>query len=112
MVDPMARRLRDETDRLAVMGPHSRAHALRILDLVPSLRLTSTRRSPDHNRRVGGSAGSYHLVGRAADYVGPRAHLERAASLARADRIGPTCTGPEEVLIHDVGTGLHLHIAW
>ena len=34
--------------------------------------VTSTRRSPEHNKRVGGVANSYHLRGLARDSVPPR----------------------------------------
>jgi hypothetical protein len=30
----------------------------------------------------------------------------------RYDRLGRRCTGPEEALIHDVRSGIHLHVAW
>jgi uncharacterized protein YcbK (DUF882 family) len=35
-------------------------------------RVTSTRRSPEHNRRVGGVKNSFHLSGRARDSVPPK----------------------------------------
>lgn len=112
MLDPLARLSRDEQVRLDSLGPHTRAHAVRLLTVVSVLRVSSGRRSPRHNQRVGGAPGSFHLVGRAVDFVGPLAALTQAASLVRGQRIGPRCTGPEEVLVHDVGTGTHLHVAW
>lgn len=38
--------------------------------------------------------------------------MEAALAWVWTDRVGPGCTGPEEALIHDAGTGLHLHVAW
>jgi hypothetical protein len=49
-------------------------------------RVSSTRRSPSHNRNVGGSPTSFHLVGRAIDVVrrpGVR-HSEIEAALIRS----------------------------
>ena len=65
------------------------------------------------NKQVGGSPRSYHLRGRAVDLTGPTWDLGRAAGLAWALRVGQRCTGPEEVLLENLGRpGEHLHIAW
>lgn len=42
-----------------------------VSSLLPGARVTSGRRSPDHNRRVGGAARSHHLSGGAIDFVPP-----------------------------------------
>jgi hypothetical protein len=97
---------------LAMMGPHSRAHALQVYLRFPGLNLTSTYRTPERNRAVGGVPGSYHVKRRAADFTGSREDLEAALKYARRARIGRKCTGPEEALIHDAGSGVHLHLAW
>jgi hypothetical protein len=97
---------------LAGLGPHSRAHVLSLLAQCPGLVLTSGRRTRERNDAVGGSPGSFHLQGRAADFSGRIELLEYAARVARYDRVGRRCTGPEELLIHDVRSGVHLHVAW
>lgn len=97
---------------LESLGPHTRIHALHLLSHFPDLTLTSGRRTAARNAAVGGSRRSYHLRGRAVDAVGPPDVLRRAATFARTDRVGSRCTGPEEVLVHDNGSGLHLHVAW
>jgi hypothetical protein len=61
---------------------------------------------------VGGSPRSFHLLGRGADFVGAGYDLDAGRDTAWAQRVTPRCTGPEEVLIHDAGSGLHLHVGW
>lgn len=79
----------------------------------PALVVTSGRRSRVRNAQVGGRPGSYHLRGRAADFDGPLTLLRQAADTAWTQRLGPSCTGPEEVLVERVGqVGEHLHVAW
>ena len=70
-----------------------------------NLRVTSGYRSAERNRAVNGSATSHHLTGRAADFVGTADQMRAAAAAARAQ-------GAIEVLIHDAGSGTHLHVAW
>lgn len=84
-----------------------------LLGAHPGLTLTSGRRTALGNRRVGGSPRSFHLKGRAIDATGPLPLLQAAAATAWAQRIGPACTGPEEVLLEDSGqANQHLHVAW
>jgi len=98
---------------LASLGPHTRAHALQLVREVPMLRLSSGRRTAARNRDVGGSPRSFHLRGRAVDFTGQHWDLARAAGVAWSLRVGPHCTGPEEVLLEDLGTpNQHLHVAW
>lgn len=98
---------------LRTLGPHTQKHARQLLQAYPLLQVSSARRTLRTNRRVGGSPSSFHLAGRAIDIVGPVYDLDRAASDAWALRIGPGCTGPEEVLLEYLGTPRqHLHVAW
>lgn len=65
------------------------------------------------NKVVGGSPTSFHLRGRGVDFTGPEWDLVRAAGSAWALRMGPRCTGAEEVLLEDLGkANQHLHVAW
>ena len=61
---------------------------------------------------MGGRTGSLHLEGRAGDFVGSYQDLQAGLRHAKAQRVTPRCTGPEEAVIHDAGSGLHLHAAW
>jgi hypothetical protein len=98
---------------LSSLGPHTRAHALALMQAHPRLRLTSARRSVERNREVGGSASSFHLRGRACDFVADLLTLRAAHATAHAQRLGKACTGPEEVLLEKVRRpGQHLHVAW
>lgn len=109
----MPARTARERKALATLGPHTRRHAMQLLHEVPLLRVSSGRRTPARNRAVGGSPTSFHLRGRAVDFTGPVWDLGRAAGLAWALRLGPNCTGPEEVLLEDLGgPNQHLHVAW
>jgi uncharacterized protein YcbK (DUF882 family) len=104
---------RQERRFLAGLTPHTRAHALQLLNLHPLLRITSGRRTILGNKRAGGATRSFHLRGRAVDFVGPAWDLGKAAGNAWALRIGSACTGPEEVLLEDLGkANQHLHVAW
>jgi hypothetical protein len=109
----MPTRTARERTILRGLTPHTRAHVLQLLSEAPLLRITSGKRTAQRNRAVGGVANSFHLAGRAVDLTGPLWDLHRAAGLAWALRIGPTCTGPEEVLLEYSGTERqHLHVAW
>lgn len=87
---------------------HTRLHVRRLMAAVPGLTVTSGRRSVVRNRAVGGVKNSFHLRGRAADFVGSAPTLARAARVAKIQRVSPHCTGPEEVIQETD----HLHIAW
>lgn len=109
----MGRRRPHELLVLRGLTPHTRAHVLLWLGAHPGLTLTSGRRTPTGNRRVGGSPSSWHLQGRAVDAVGPLPLLQAAADTAWAQRLSSGCTGPEEVLLEDSGQpGQHIHVAW
>lgn len=67
--------------------------------------VTSAYRTVAHNTRVHGVPGSGHTLGVCTDLVGTRATMRSAAELARR-------LGARQVLIHDTGSGLHLHVDW
>lgn len=69
------------------------------------LRVSGGYRTPERNRAVGGVANSYHLTGRAADFVGTQEQMLAARQWARNN-------GAREALIHNAGSGTHLHVAW
>lgn len=70
-----------------------------------NLRVSGGYRSPERNADVNGVPNSRHLTGRAADFVGTRANMEAGLNWARAN-------GAVEGLIHNAGSGTHLHVAW
>ena len=90
------------------MTPHARLHAYRLLAVHPDLTVTSALRTVERNRAVGGVEGSFHLTGRAVDLAGSRLSIRAAARTARTQRVTPSCTGPEEVVMESD----HLHVAW
>ncbi len=100
--------------RLLLLTHHTRHHAEQLLSEVGApMRVTSTYRTPRRNREVGGSPTSFHLRRRAVDFAADQWTLEKAARLAWQLRLGAGCTGPEEVLLENLGrAGQHLHVAW
>lgn len=75
-----------------------------------NLRKTSGYRSPAHNAAVGGVANSSHTRGTpsrpgAIDLVGPMGAMQAASRYAARFK-------PIENMIHDAGSGLHLHLAF
>ena len=70
-----------------------------------NLRVSGGYRTPERNRQVGGVANSRHMTGRAADFVGSQANMQAGLNWARAN-------GSVEHLIHNAGSGTHLHVAW
>jgi hypothetical protein len=87
---------------------HAALHLACLLAAHPGVRVSSGRRTREHNRDVGGVESSYHLTGRAADLAVAGARARAIARTADAQRVSPGCTGPEEVIVEED----HLHIAW
>jgi uncharacterized protein YcbK (DUF882 family) len=99
--------------KVRTLAPHAQHHALQLVSEFPLLQVSSAYRSARHNARVKGSPTSFHIRRRAADFIGPDHDLQRAADRAWTLRVGPRCTGPEEVLLEFWGTRrAHLHVAW
>jgi uncharacterized protein YcbK (DUF882 family) len=73
--------------------------------LFPGLRFSSGWRDPVTNQRVNGVPNSYHLKGRAMDWSGSARDMQAARSWALQN-------GATEALIHNAGSGTHLHVAW
>jgi hypothetical protein len=76
------------------------------------LRVSSGYRSPKHNAAVGGVPGSLHTHGSASnpgaiDLVGSTGAMYKALAYARSH-----IKGLKEALVHDVGSGLHLHLGF
>lgn len=71
----------------------------------PGLRVTSGYRDPARNAQVNGVKNSRHLTGRAVDLVGDAKTMQAAAAWAKQN-------GIPEVLIHNAGSGTHLHLGW
>lgn len=78
---------------------------VKYLDENFNLTVSSGYRDPERNAAVGGSPTSHHLTGRAADYVGSEEALQAGKAWALQN-------GAREVLIHNAGSGRHLHVAW
>lgn len=66
---------------------------------------TSGLRSSEENSAVNGVPNSGHLTGRSMDYVGNQDQMEAGRQWALAN-------GATEALIHDAGSGVHLHISY
>lgn len=70
------------------------------------MELTSGYRDADHNASVNGSPTSYHLTGGAVDI-----YLGNLSESAQQDIKDTFSAYFDEVLYHDAGTGMHLHLA-
>lgn len=82
----------------------AKAGTQRIMGQFSGLRFTSGYRDPKRNAAAGGVKNSKHLTGQASDLVGTEEEMQAAAAAARA--MGA------KTLIHDSGSGRHLHIEW
>lgn len=87
------------------LNPRAIWNVTRLLNEAGPLVVTSAYRTVTHNARVHGVPGSRHTLGQAVDLFGTERVMRRAAALARE-------LGAVEVIIHDTGSGLHLHVAW
>jgi hypothetical protein len=67
------------------------------------LRVSSGYRSPEANRAANGVQNSYHLTGNAVDLSGSEKDMQAGAAYARSQGY--------RVLIHNAGSGQHLHIS-
>lgn len=72
-------------------------------DAVPGLRVASGYRDPERNRQANGVSNSMHLSGKAVDFSGSARDMQNAAGLAQ--QLGL------RYLIHDAGSGMHLHVS-
>lgn len=68
----------------------------------PDMSCTSGGRSADRNKRVGGHPESKHLIDMARDFVGPPSVLREAVGSCKVLGLS--------YLLHDVGSGNHLHV--
>ena len=75
----------------------------KIKETFPQLRVSSGYRDPEFNRQINGVPNSLHLTGRAVDFSRSARDMQNAAGFA--DRLGL------RYLIHDAGSGMHLHVS-
>lgn len=77
-----------------------------VLNRFPGLSISSGYRDQAHNALVGGVPGSLHTRGLATDFTGPEDLLSQALAYVQND---PKI---QEALVHDAGSGRHLHTAY
>lgn len=82
----------------------AKAGTQRLMGQFTGLRFTSGHRSPESNRAANGVKNSKHLTGQASDFVGSEKEMRAAATWAEQQGA--------RTLIHDSGSGRHLHIEW
>lgn len=90
---------RSQTPRVSFQSSNEARTAVQ--QLFPGVRITSGRRSPQENARVGGSPTSYHLQDRALDLVPPPG-MTMAQLADQARRNG----------FRALNEGDHIHISW
>lgn len=78
---------------------------IRYIDENFGLTVSGGHRTAERNAQVNGSPTSYHLSGRAGDFVGSMSEMQKGRDWARAN-------GAREAFIHNAGSGTHLHVAW
>lgn len=86
------------------------AAAAAVMAAVAGLRYNSGYRTPEHNREVGGVEGSWHTKGNAnqpgaVDLGGSEVAMANGLTWAQTN-----IAGLDEAMIHDVGSGRHLHL--
>ncbi len=80
-------------------------------DTMTGLRHSGGYRSAERNAQVNGAKNSAHMVqdghgnAKANDYVGSEDEMQAGAARARS-------MGARQVMVHDAGSGRHLHIEW
>lgn len=90
---------RSQTPRVSFQSSNEARTAVQ--QLIPGVRITSGRRSPQDNARVGGSRTSFHLQDRALDLVPPQG-MTMAQLADQARRSG----------FRALNEGDHIHISW
>lgn len=75
-----------------------------IANLFPGVQITSTKRTPEHNRAVKGVPNSHHLTGNAADFV------KTPGMTIEGVRKGLAAQGVN--VIEAIDEGDHFHVAW
>jgi TP901 family phage tail tape measure protein len=88
------------------------SHTLAVADYLSKrfgVSVSSSYRTPEHNAEVGGVPGSFHTHG---SYANPGAIDFVPANSAMQAFVGSSIAGIQENLIHDVGSGLHNHVAF
>lgn len=86
------------------LKPQAKVNSQRLMGQFPGMRFTSGYRDPKRNAAAGGVATSKHLTGEASDFVGTESEMKAAAAWAKSQGA--------KVLIHNSGSGRHLHIEW
>lgn len=83
--------------------PGFASYVKQINEAFPGLRVASGYRDPERNRQVNGVPNSMHLTGRAVDFSGSARDMQNAAGFAESLGL--------RYLIHDAGSGMHLHVS-
>lgn len=91
-------------DGFEALKDNAKVGSQRLMGQFPGLRFTSGYRDPARNKAAGGVANSKHLTGEASDFVGSEEEMQAAAAWAKSQGA--------KVLIHNSGSGRHLHIEW
>lgn len=91
-------------DGFAKLTDTAKTGSQQLMAQFPGMRFTSGYRDPARNKAAGGVKNSKHLTGQASDFVGTEEEMQQAAAWAKARGA--------KVLVHDSGSGRHLHVEW